>query len=394
MKFLTTGIVSALLACTGGAMLLIQAAESAGLSDEATLSWFFSVYVIGGLLNAMLTIKYKIPFAGAHSITGIAFIGTIAADYAWPVLAGGFVLSGALVFAAGVSGVFAKAFQAIPKHVLDALLAGLLLTYVLSIAPAAVKLPISGILAVAGYFLLPRLTNLLSPPIWALLMGGIGLLLEREQLVRVELYDHYVFPNLLVPEFTWVGLFSVALPLSLIVMSNDLAVAFAALKSHRYDPPVNRAMAASGLAGAAAGLFGGHAANVGGMMTVLCSSPEAGDLSSRRKAALVSNGMVIAFGLLSWKLIEFIQMLPAAFIALMTGFPILGLFMRSTISALKHRAYRISSMVTFAIAAMHLSVLGISTPVWALAAGLLTWRFLERHAGKKEDLATRPFSSN
>lgn len=152
-------------------MLLIQAAERAGLSNEAKLSWFFSVYVIGGLLNAILTLMFKIPFAGAHSITGIAFIGTVAADYSWPVLTGGFVLSGAIILAAGASGVFSKAFQAIPKPIIDALLAGLLLTYVLNIVPAAVKLPISGLFAVAGYFLLPRLTNLLSPPIWAMLMG-------------------------------------------------------------------------------------------------------------------------------------------------------------------------------------------------------------------------------
>jgi len=378
VRFLTTGILSALLACSGGAMLLIQAAESAGLSNEAKLSWFFSVYVIGGLLNAILTLMFKIPFAGAHSITGIAFIGTVAADYSWPVLTGGFVLSGAIILAAGASGLFSKAFQAIPKPMIDALLAGLLLTYVLNIVPAAVKLPISGLFAVAGYFLLPRLTNLLSPPIWAMLMGGAGLLLERELPVRVALFADFAFPNLLVPEFTWVGLFSIALPLSLIVMSNDLAVAFAALKSHRFDPPVNRAMAASGLASAAAGLFGGHAANVGGMMTALCSSPEAGDLSSRRKAALVSNGMVIAFGLCSWKMTDFIQMLPAAFIALMTGFPILGLFMISVKSVLKHRSYLVSSIVTFAIAALHLSVLGVSTPVWALLAGVLTWQLFSR----------------
>ncbi|HZG88464.1 benzoate/H(+) symporter BenE family transporter [Paenibacillus sp.] len=384
MKFLTTGIVSALLACTGGAMLLIQAAESAGLSDEAKLSWIFSVYVIGGLLNTFLTLKFKIPFAGAHSITGIAFIGTIAADYSWPVLAGGFVLSGAIIVAAGASGVFSKTFQAIPKPIIDALLAGLLLTYILDIVPAAVKLPISGILAVAGYFLLPRLTNLLSPPIWAMLMGGTGLLLERGLPARAAVYADYAFPSLLIPEFTWVGLFSIALPLSLLVMSNDLAVAFAALKSQQLDPPVNRAMAASGLASAAAGLFGGHAATVGGMMTALCSSPEAGDLSSRRKAACVSNGIVIVFGLFSWKMIELIQMLPASFVALMTGFSILGLFVNSMKSTLQHRTYRAASAVTFAIAALHFSVLGVSTPVWALLAGLLTWRL---SSGMKRDMA-------
>ncbi|WJH33519.1 benzoate/H(+) symporter BenE family transporter [Paenibacillus sp. CC-CFT747] len=101
MKQLTTGLMSALMACSGGAILIIQAVHTAGLSHVQMMSWFGSVYIGGGLLNLFLTLKYKIPFAGAHSITAIAFISTIAAQFSFAEHAGGFVLSGAILFLAG-----------------------------------------------------------------------------------------------------------------------------------------------------------------------------------------------------------------------------------------------------------------------------------------------------
>src|SRR5690606_13254792 len=99
------------------------------------------------------------------------------------------------------------------------------------------------------------------------------------------------------------GLISIAIPLALLVMTNDLAVAMAALTRNEYKPNVNRAMAVSGLASMAAGLFGGHAANVGGMMSALCSSEEAGPKETRYRAAVVSSVLVLVFGLIGWKVI-------------------------------------------------------------------------------------------
>lgn len=39
--------MSALLACTGGAILVVQAAEMAGLPRAELISWFAAVYIIG-----------------------------------------------------------------------------------------------------------------------------------------------------------------------------------------------------------------------------------------------------------------------------------------------------------------------------------------------------------
>lgn len=386
MKFITTGIMSALLACTGGAILLVKAAEMAGLSDHHLLSWFFSVYVIGGVLNTVLTLKYKIPFAGAHSITGIAFIGSIAAYYPLPVLTGGFILSGLLMVIVGCTRIFGRALRFVPKPIIDALLAGLLFSYIWGMIPSSFELPLCGLLAAAGYWIIPRFAKFLPPVIWSLMMGAIGLLIQNQLPWRDVTAKEFQLPSLVMPEFTAVGFISIAIPLSLLIMSNDLAVALASLKSHQYDPPVNRVMAASGAATMFAGILGGHAANIGGMMTALCSSPEAGTPPKRIGAALVSNGLVILFGLFAWKMLGWIQILPAPFISIMTGVPLLGLFINAVKSVARELKYILPSFITFIIAALHLNLFGLSAPLWALLAGVMILYLRRKFANRKGGL--------
>ncbi len=381
MKSVTTGIMSAFLACSGGAILIVQAAETAGLSKSELLSWFSSVFVIGGLLNFFLTLKYKLPFAGAHSITGIAFIGTIAGQYSFPVLSGGFILSGMLMLLAGSTGLFAKAIGLVPKPLIDALLAGLLVPYVIGIAPAAIELPLSGLLAGIGLLFMSKITKRVPPPMWAILLAAIGLGLEYD--FPALPHSDYIPPHPVIPEFTLSGLFSIAIPLFLLVVSNDLAVALSSLKSHDFDPPVNKTLAASGISSMVAGLFGGHAANVGGMMSALCSSQEAGPKPTRRWAAIVSNGIVVCFGLLAWKVIDLIQILPPVFVSMITGISLLGLFGNVLRSAFSKRDFRYPAILTFVIAILHVNVLGISTPVWALICGIAVMQLLRCSTAKK-----------
>ncbi|WP_219836103.1 benzoate/H(+) symporter BenE family transporter [Paenibacillus sp. R14(2021)] len=387
-RSVSTGLTSALLACSGGAILLVQTAQTAGLAHEELVTWFGSVYVIGGLLNLILSLTYRIPFAGAHSITAVAFIGTLSARFTWPELAGGFIMSGVLILIAGSTGLFGAVLNRIPKPLIDALLAGLLLSYVIDIVPAAVQLPVIGLLAGAGYFLVPRVTKSLSPALWALLLGLAGLaLLGGLHSGFPPMQDtSFAMPHWVHPVFTVSGMFAVALPLSLLIMSNDLAVALVSLRRNGYGPSVGRTMTASGFASVAAGLFGGHAANVGGMMSALCSSPEAGPSESRYRAAVVSNAVVILFGLAAWQVTDLIRMLPASFVAMMTGFSLLGLFQHAVRSALQNRKLLLSVLLTFGAAALHLHAWGISTPIWALLIGAAVLKLSAVHERRKRKL--------
>ncbi len=359
--------------------MVIQAADIAGLSKAELVSWFTSAYVFGGLLNLILTLKYKIPFAGAHSITAAAFLGTAAAGYSFPELAGAFALSGVLILFVGCTGLFAQLIQQVPKNIIDALIAGLLLTYVLKMFPAGMKLPYAGIMAAIGYFGTSMFAKRIPPTLSALFFGWIGFCLEYPMPALPS--AEFVAPTWVAPQFTGSAFLSIAVPMALLILSNDLAVAMTSLKSNQFDPPVNRSLMASGLASIVTGLFGGNAANVGGLMSALCSSAEAGPKETRYLAAVVSSVLVISFGAVSWRVIDIIAVLPHAFIALVTGFSLLGLFLKGLKSAFQDKRLVIPSLATFAIAALHLDIFGISTPVWALLAGFICNKVLSGHRG-------------
>ncbi|MCA0755131.1 benzoate/H(+) symporter BenE family transporter [Paenibacillus sp. N4] len=373
-RTITAGFLSALLACTGGAILVVQAAETAGLSKAELISWLTSAYIAGGLLNLCLTLKYKIPFAGAHSITAAAFLGTAAAGYSYPQLAGAFVMSGLFILLAGCTGVFSKAVKVIPGQLIDALLAGLVLTYVLQLVPAGLSLPYSGLFAGAGFFLLPLLVKRIPPALGALLFGLFGLAIEYRFPALPA--PEFILPMPVMPQFTMTGLLSLAIPMSLLILSNDLAVAMTSFKSNRFDPPVDKSLIASGAAGMAAGFFGGNAANVGGLMSALCSSPESGPHQQRYLAAALSSLIVIGFGAFAWRAVDIINVMPASFIQLMTGFSLLGLFLKALGRAFSNKPLFFPSILTFAVAALHVSMFGISTPIWALGAGIVLMKGL------------------
>lgn len=305
IKNVSTGMMSALLPCTGGAMLIINAAHAGGLSRVELISWMFAVYVLGGLLNLGLTLKYKIPYGGAHSITAVAFLVTIAAQFSIHELVGGYILSGIMIALLGLSGLFNKVLAFIPKPFIDALLAGLILNNVVQILPALKEIPFIGGLAILGFIIVHKWFKSIPPFIGVLTFGLIGLFVSYD----FPIMNHTAFslPQIIRPDFSMKALISVAIPVAVLILSNDVAVGLSALKSNGYEPPVRKTLAVTGIVSSIAGLFGGHATNIGGMMSALCSGEEAGPREKRAWAAIVSGVLVILFGLFAWKVIDFLS---------------------------------------------------------------------------------------
>ncbi|WP_368773327.1 benzoate/H(+) symporter BenE family transporter, partial [Escherichia coli] len=49
-----------------------------------------------------------------------------------------------------------------------------------------------------------------------------------------------IFPQIYLPEFNTVSFLSISIPLALLILSNDAAVAIGALEQNNYRTPVNR----------------------------------------------------------------------------------------------------------------------------------------------------------
>ncbi|MCR8629957.1 benzoate/H(+) symporter BenE family transporter [Paenibacillus radicis (ex Xue et al. 2023)] len=371
---ISNGILSALMACTGGAILIIDTANAAGFSRPQLISWIFAVYFIGGLLNLILPLIYKIPIAGAHSITVAAFLSTAAAGYSLSELAGSYMLAGVVIAIVGVSGLFVKWLRYIPRPMLDAMLAGLVLNYIVKMVPAFKQAPIIGLFALTGFLVMPKISQKIPPIIGVLAFGIIGLSVSSSFPPLNEAL--FVWPQPIAPTFSLQAFVSITIPVAILILSNDIAVALAALKKNDYELPVNKVLVISGLATCLVGFFGGHAATVGGMMSAVCSQEEVGPRHKRYWAAVVSGSLVLLFGVFAWGTVLLIEILPLHFITIIAGFTLVGVLLNSLQSAFSETSYRYSTLFAFAIAVSNVTFLGVAAPVWSLVCGVLIAKIL------------------
>ncbi|BBH21788.1 benzoate transporter [Paenibacillus baekrokdamisoli] len=369
-----SGVLSALLPCTGGTALILSSAEHAGFTNSELISWLFVVYFFGGLFNLVLSVIYKIPFGGAHSITAAAFLSTTAVHYHIDELAGSVIMAGMLIVFFGLSGFSAKLLEWLPKPLLEAMLAGLIFTHIAKMIPAFKENYLLGVIALLGFLLVSRVSRKVPPVLGVVALGLVYLALVND-FPAGENYS-FVWPHNIMPSFSVNGFVSLSIPLAILILSNDVFVGLAALRKNGYQPPVAKSIVFTGMATAFAGWFGGHAVNIGGMMSMVCSDERSGPKEHRYIAGIVSGGLVALFGLLAWKVVAFMSILPTPFILLITGFSLIGLFMQSMKSTFRQSSYRYAALITFIIAVFNVSYLGISAPVWCMLIGLITAKIL------------------
>ncbi|RYI28748.1 benzoate transporter [Bacillus infantis] len=368
------GIMAAFIACTGPVVFIIDAANQMGYSERELISWISSIYTFGGIASFLLSIYFKMPLIGAHSLSAVAFIGASAQHYSLPELVGSFIVSGFVIILIGSTNLFTRLIKYLPIPIIDAMLAGLLMNYMMRVVPAMTELPIIGISAIAGFFCTPFISKKIPRFIGAFLSGTLALLISN-QVPSVNTI-HIIFPELVTPSFSMVAVFSLSIPLVFLILSNDTAVALSSLRRNNYNPPVSRTIVVSGIFTTMAAFFGGHAAGVGGMTTALCSNPEAGAKDKRYYAAIVGSVLIILFGVFAWFTVPLIDALPSSYITIIAGFSLLGVLTSSVHSSFKDGKYYYSAIFTFIISMSGVSIFQISSAVWALIIGLITVKLL------------------
>jgi benzoate membrane transport protein len=372
----SSGFISSTLVMTGPALIILQAAAAGHFSDQQTINWMFAVYFFGGLFGIIMPLLFKIPITGAHSISGVAFLATVTAHFTYPQLIGGYVMSGLIILLIGISGLFTKIIKWVPKEVIAAMLAGLVTNYVVQIVPDVKAMPIVGAAALLSFFISTKISNRIPAVMVAVVVAFITLFLT-EDLHSASKGIAFFLPSVQTPEFTWMGLITLGLPLAMLILSNDVAPGIGALESSNFEPPIRKIVTFSGVFSIFASFFGGQSANIAGMMTAICSNSDAGVKSKRYMAAVVSGILTLFFGVFAWKIVPFIQSLPEAFVSMLAGFALMGVLISSLQQGFSDNKYRLSALFAFLIALSHVSFLHISAPVWGLVVGAIIAKTVE-----------------
>lgn len=372
----SNGLISATLICTGPAIVLLEAASNVHLSPRQAIGWMFAVYVLGGLFGVLMSLWHRKPVVGGHSLTAVSFLSTITIHVSHSELIGGFVLSGLLIFLVGVLGIFTKIMRWVPREVISAMMAGMVAGYVVRLILAVKELPVVGGIAILAYLLCLKFAKRF-PPALAAVAAAILTVLATQKPEFAETDLAFFLPRFQTPEFSLAGLVSIALPVALLVLSNDIAPGIGVLRNEGYDPPVRRLVSTCGLFSMLAGLLGGQSANIAGMASVICTGEYSGPKRGRYVAAAVSGVLTLAFGVMAWKIVPFLLALPTALFSMLAGFALINVLISNLKESFSAGQQAMSALAAFAIALSNVSVLQISAPVWAILCGTAVHWFMK-----------------
>ncbi|MBY0097948.1 benzoate/H(+) symporter BenE family transporter [Mesobacillus maritimus] len=378
----TSGLVAAIFVISGPCALILEASSNGNFTLTQTIMWVFSVYVIGGLFGIILPLYYRIPIVGGHTLTGVAFLATMTAQFTFNELIGSYIVSGIFVLLIGSLGVFSRLIKLVPKEIISAMLSGMITHYMMNFILSVTELLVVGTISLLMYLILTKRKTKIPPVLAAILTGFIVLLLMGLVNSSDALVSPFFMPEMQLPEINLLSILSVSIPLAILILSNDIAVAVSALEQNKYPTPIGRILTSSGLFSIITSFFGGQSANIAGMATVICSGEEAGPKEKRYMGAVVTGVLLLIFGLFSWKLIPFIQALPSEFISIIVGFSLIGVFGNSLYQGFSNPSMKISASFAFMIALSNISILNISAPVWALLVGTVIANYVENDSNR------------
>jgi benzoate membrane transport protein len=174
------------------------------------------------------------------------------------------------------------------------------------------------------------------------------------------------------PAWDATALIGLGLPLFLVTMASQNLPGFAVLKASGYAPPSRPILATTGVASMVTALFGAHTSNLAAISAAICTGPDTHpDPGKRWMVGPFYALTYLIFAAFSAALIGLIAALPPELIKTVAGLALMGAFAGALGSALHEEAKRFPAVLTLAVTASGLTLFGIGSAFWGLAAGLI-----------------------
>jgi benzoate membrane transport protein len=364
------GFVAVLVGFTSSVVIVFQAAAALGATPAQTTSWIWALGIGMAATSIGLSLRYRQPVLTAWSTPGAALLVTAGAGVDMAHGVGAFMACGALILAAGASGVFARLMDRIPQALAAALLAGVLARFAID---AFVQL--GSDFALVFPMLLAYLAGRRWWPRYAVpgvLALGAAVAAAQGRLALDGVDWAWAAPVFVAPAFSAAALVGVALPLFVVTMASQNLPGVAAQRAAGYDTPVSPVIAATGLATLVLAPFGGYAFNLAAITAAICMGREAHEDPRRRYMAAVMAGVFyLVLGLLGGAVVGLIAAFPKALVLALAGFALLGTIGGALAAAMKDERAREPALITFLVTASGLALWGVGAAFWGVVAGAL-----------------------
>jgi benzoate membrane transport protein len=358
------GFASTILVCIEGARAVgANAAQQASMAAALCLAMAITSFI--------LAVRYKQPIMVAWSTPGSALMATSAMAISFPEAVGAFLFAAFLMVLTSLIRPLAMAISKMPPAIAAAMLAGVLLRFVLGVPTAAVDMPAIIVPLIMAFFALRMLVPLyVVPVVVGLGLAFAGLTGSFSGPVHVGLTPlEFVMPQWNVQVIIGLGV-----PLYLVTIASQNIPGFAVLKAHGYQPPVSACLAVTGIGSMIAAPFGAHAVNMAAITAAMVAGSDAHpDPQQRWKMIFPYTALYIVFGLAAGTFVSLLGALPKPLVTTIAGLALFSPLMSGVTAMVKDHKDIEAAMVTFLVTASGVTIIGVGAAFWGLLAGLLVW---------------------
>lgn len=365
---ISAAAVATVIGFGGTVALVVQAGQAFGATPVQIVSMVTALCLGIGVPGALLSWRLRMPVVLAWSTPGAALLAASTLGLGWPNAVGAFVVAGLLMVLTGLLPALGRLAQRIPASVASAMLAGVLLPFVLrlfTVMPGEMALAV-GLLAV--FIVARRLW-----PAWALpavLAAAVVVLALRGQIGLPPGTGLFGTLSPVMPAFDWKVAASLGLPLFLVTLASQNLPGLVVLRAAGYEAPANRLILASGLASVIAAPFGAHGVNLAAITAAICTGPEAHPDPARRWiVGVVYGGFYVVVALFAAPLAGLFIAMPPAVLAIITGLALIAPLTGALATMLAKTEEREAAVLTFAATGSGLALFGIGSAFWGLVVG-------------------------
>lgn len=382
MSHVVAGATAVFVGYSSAVVLILEAVKSLNGSAALQSSWLLAIGLGMGLSSILLAYKYKAPILTAWSTPGIALLIIALAGVSVPEAVGIFVFSSGLIVLSGLSGISDRLIKYIPAEIAAAILAGILLKFVLAVMPALNTSPIIASALIATYFIMRQVTPKLV--FFWVLLAAVGVPLLTQEFATEELVfsaPHWVW---VWPEFNLSLLIGVGIPLFVVTMVSQNLPGIMMLRANGYAPRLSPLLTVTGMFGVVLAPLGAFAFNLAAITAAICQSDEVDpDPGQRYKAVLAAGVFYILAGVGGSLIVGLFMALPAAATATLAGLALLPVLANNFSRAFTRSEHSFAPILAFAMTASGVHFFGINSSFWGLLVGLLSYYIAQARAASR-----------
>lgn len=377
IQALVNGLLGFIFSASGPLAIILSVGTGAGMPADLIASWVLGCFGLNGMLSVAMSWIYRKPLAFFWTIPGMVLMGEALKRLPFAEVVGAYLLTAALMFVLGLSGLIGRMMRAIPLAIVMAMVAGVFLRFGTDLirylqSDSWIAVPMVIVFVVLTHF--AAAGRLIPPLIGSVLTGILLISLFEAPALNLAQLNWLADPVITAPVFTLRASLELVVPLAITVLIVQNGQGAAVLRAAGHDAPINAVASACGL-------WSMLAALVGSVSTCLTGPTNAILVSSGPKHAHYIGGITVGFlamgfGLFSQGFTGLLMETPRAFIVVLGGLAMLKVLQTAFQTAFKAQ-FSFGALICFLVTVSGIEIFSIGAAFWGLLAGYAASRLFE-----------------